>query len=119
MFGLARTKTRTLNKPRKNSHHVIPKGGVRPRNLLLLGSREEKQIPRFARFTVNGMTNSTFSAAYYSRATLLLLQIIANHRAAFHHEFHALHFGDVLQRISGHGHEVGKPALLNVADLFS
>jgi len=33
---------------RKNSHHVIPKGGVCPKNLLFLGSREEKQIPRFA-----------------------------------------------------------------------
>jgi hypothetical protein len=34
---------------RKNSHHVIPKGGVWPKNSLFLGSREEKQIPRVAR----------------------------------------------------------------------
>jgi len=34
---------------RKKSHDVIPKGGVCPRNLLFFGSREEKQIPRFAR----------------------------------------------------------------------
>ncbi len=34
---------------RKNSKHVIPKGGICPMNLLFLGSREEKQIPRFAR----------------------------------------------------------------------
>jgi len=38
-----------LNWLRKNSHPVIPKGGVCPRNLLFLGSREGKQIPRFAR----------------------------------------------------------------------
>jgi hypothetical protein len=47
-----------LNRLRKNPHLVIPKGGVCPRNLLFLGSREEKQIPRFAWFTVNGMTKS-------------------------------------------------------------
>jgi hypothetical protein len=34
---------------RKNSHPVIPKGWVCPRNLLFLGFGEEKQIPRFAR----------------------------------------------------------------------
>jgi hypothetical protein len=34
---------------RKNSHRVIPKGWVCPRNLLFLGFGEEKQIPRFAR----------------------------------------------------------------------
>ena len=34
---------------RKDSHHIVPKGGVCPRNLLFLGSREENQIPRFAR----------------------------------------------------------------------
>jgi hypothetical protein len=33
----------------KNLQLVTPKGGVCPRNLLFLGSREEKQIPRFAR----------------------------------------------------------------------
>jgi len=37
-----------LNSLRKNSHPVIPKGGVCLRNLLFLGSRAEKQIPRFA-----------------------------------------------------------------------
>jgi hypothetical protein len=49
-----------LNRLRKNSRHVIPKDEVCPRNLLFLGSREEKQIPRFARFTVNGMTKKYF-----------------------------------------------------------
>src|SRR5579863_207102 len=34
---------------RKNSQQVIPKGWIRPRNLLFLGVGEEKQIPRFAR----------------------------------------------------------------------
>ena len=38
-----------LTSLRKKSHPVIPKGGVCPRNLLFLGSRAEKQIPRFAR----------------------------------------------------------------------
>src|SRR5271165_3042153 len=38
-----------VNRLAKNWHRVIPKGGVCPRNLLFLGSREEKQIPRFAR----------------------------------------------------------------------
>jgi len=38
-----------LHMPRKNSRHVIPKGGVCPRKLLFLASREEKQIPRSAR----------------------------------------------------------------------
>jgi hypothetical protein len=33
----------------KKSHRVIPTGGFCPRNLLFLGFREEKQIPRFAR----------------------------------------------------------------------
>ena len=51
---------------RKNSHHVIPKGGDCPRNLLFLGSREEKQIPRFARFTVNGMTKKSFFRNLFS-----------------------------------------------------
>jgi len=47
------TNPRRLNRLRKNSHRVIPKGGVCPRNLLFPGSRKEKQIPRFARFTTN------------------------------------------------------------------
>ncbi len=50
---LAQIKNRRLNRLRKSSDHVIPKGRVCPRNLLFLGRREEKQIPRYARFTVN------------------------------------------------------------------
>jgi hypothetical protein len=42
------TPWRGLQWLRKNSQLVIPKGGVCPRNLLFHGSREEKQIPRFA-----------------------------------------------------------------------
>jgi hypothetical protein len=34
---------------RKNAQRVIPIGRICPRNLLLLGNCEEKQIPRFAR----------------------------------------------------------------------
>jgi hypothetical protein len=45
----AKLELQPLIRLRKNSHHVIPKGGVRPRNLLFLESRAEKQIPRFAR----------------------------------------------------------------------
>jgi len=43
------TKAHRLKWLRKNSQLVIPKGGLCPRNLLFLGSREEMQIPRFAR----------------------------------------------------------------------
>src|ERR1700674_4758153 len=46
---LARPKPHRLNRLRKNSQRVIPKGWVCPRNLLFLGFGEEKQIPRFAR----------------------------------------------------------------------
>ncbi len=46
---------------RKNSHYVIPKGGVCPRNLLFLGTREEKQIPRFARDDKQYFFRSLFS----------------------------------------------------------
>jgi hypothetical protein len=38
----------------KNPQLVIPKGGVCLRNLLFLGNREEKQIPRFASARVFG-----------------------------------------------------------------
>jgi hypothetical protein len=43
------------NRLRKNKQCVIPKGGVRPRNLLFLGFGEEKQIPRFARDDKNAL----------------------------------------------------------------
>jgi hypothetical protein len=52
-----------LKSLRKNSHVVIPKGGVCPRNLLFLGSREEKQIPRFARDDKKALFHSLFSRA--------------------------------------------------------
>jgi hypothetical protein len=45
----AKLDAQRLKRLRKNSRYVIPKDGVCPRNLLFLGSREEKQISRFTR----------------------------------------------------------------------
>jgi hypothetical protein len=48
----------------KNSHHVIPKGGVCPRNLLFPGTRKEKQIPRFARDDKQFFSEACEAATY-------------------------------------------------------
>src|SRR5262245_41242611 len=41
------------------------------------------------------------------------VDFVANDLAAFHHEPHALQFGDVRQRIAGDGDQVGVLALVN------
>jgi hypothetical protein len=51
---------------RKNSQLVIPKGGDCPRNPLSLGSREEKQIPRFARDDKKYFFGSLFSLSGFT-----------------------------------------------------
>jgi hypothetical protein len=48
-----------------------------------------------------------------------LLQIISKHHAALHHEFHALHFGDVFERVAGNGYKVREPSFFDVADLLA
>ena len=53
-------KRKTANQAAEKPAPCHSEGPVFPRNLLFLGRRKEKQIPRFTRFTVNGMTNSAF-----------------------------------------------------------
>src|ERR1700676_1887388 len=42
-------------------------------------------------------------------------QIVSHNHAALHHKFYSLHFGDVLERISGDCDDVGELALFNRA----
>src|SRR5258706_4890915 len=46
-------------------------------------------------------------------------QLVSHDQAAFHHEPDAFHFGDVLERVSGYGDDVGELAFLNGPDLAS
>jgi hypothetical protein len=50
---------------------------------------------------------------------MLLLQFIPKHHATLHYKFHAFHLADVLERVAGNGHKVGKPSFFNVSDLLA
>jgi len=64
IFTRSKIEIHRLNRLRNNSHPVIPKGGVCPRNLLFLGSRAGNRS-----LASLGMTRNTFSASCEAGAT--------------------------------------------------
>src|SRR5882724_13608231 len=48
----------------------------------------------------------------------IILQVVAINDAALHHEFHALHLGDVRERVARNRHEIGELPFLHAPDLL-
>src|ERR1700730_3678921 len=67
----------------------------------------------------SGIATAAATAPAANDRRVTSFDFIAKYHSAFHNEFHALHFGDVSQRIARHRHYVRELARFHASHLFA